>query len=81
MNFKFFLGFIPLYILLGIYFYLTHKEDEKKIKFSGQTSLEFYRQIRRLEFDGHTYIFFSREGSSWADNYLHDPDCKCKKGT
>ncbi len=38
--------------------------------------------IRKIEFEGHSYIHLKNGYPGCSDNLLHDPDCKCnlKKG-
>ena len=44
------------------------------------TKVDASRCMKKIEFDGHSYIFLQNTWSCAGDQLLHDPDCQCFGG-
>ena len=53
--------------------------DIPSAKIYGEVKIASNRYLRKIEFEGHTYIHLKNDWVASADNILHDPDCKCHK--
>lgn len=51
--------------------------EHPQAKIYGEIQITQNRTLRKIEFEGHTYIHLKNNYPGCSDNLLHDPGCKC----
>jgi hypothetical protein len=67
---EYFLGFM---LFIGIIIACVGCTDREGKK------IDDGRYVKKIEFEGHTYIHLRNYWSSSGDKFIHDPGCKCIK--
>lgn len=52
--------------------------DYPVVKIYAEMQISEKRHIRKIEFEGHTYIHLKNNYPGCSDNLIHDIDCKCQ---
>jgi hypothetical protein len=67
--------FIVYVLFMFIMILCTSKNEKNDDQF---TEIATGRYLKKIEFEGHTYIYLRNTWNSAGDNLLHDPNCQCQ---